>query len=266
MAIVSDLSRLFCVAATAAAALLALQAHAAPVSGQGTWETTLQGRELDGNVANGFEAYYDTALDITWLADANFAKTSGYTSLVNGGVSPGLVYDNAAKWTTGQMGWGAAKVWAATLNVNGITGWREPTLVDVGYDGCSRFTYSGSDTDCGFNTDTKLSEMAHLWYVTLGNTAFAPPNLWGTGLANTGPFVNLLGTYYWTDADVWLSPMNAWAFNLGSGIQIETPKERMQPAWAVHPGDVGAVPEPESYALLLAGLVTVLGVRGRQLR
>ena len=52
-------------------------ANAASVSGQGTWKTTLQGRDLDGNLFT-IEAYYDTALNITWLADANYAKTSGY--------------------------------------------------------------------------------------------------------------------------------------------------------------------------------------------
>ncbi len=51
--------------------------NAAAISGQGTWETTLLGRDLDGNDAT-FEAYYDTVLDITWLADANYAQTSGY--------------------------------------------------------------------------------------------------------------------------------------------------------------------------------------------
>lgn len=43
--------------------------HAISISGQGTWETTLQGRDLDGNL-NTFKAYYDTVLNITWLADA----------------------------------------------------------------------------------------------------------------------------------------------------------------------------------------------------
>src|SRR5690349_11799993 len=47
---------------------------ASPVSGQGTWESELQARDInsDGLV----DAYYDTALNLTWLADANFAKTS----------------------------------------------------------------------------------------------------------------------------------------------------------------------------------------------
>ena len=45
-------------------------AQAAGVSGQGTWETTLQARDInhDGTV----DAYYDSELHITWLTDANF--------------------------------------------------------------------------------------------------------------------------------------------------------------------------------------------------
>ena len=56
----------------------AAPAGAAVVSGLGTWATTLLGRDLDGDLTNGFEAYYDTVLDITWLADAHYALTSGY--------------------------------------------------------------------------------------------------------------------------------------------------------------------------------------------
>src|SRR3989344_1507399 len=81
-------------------------AHAAAVSGQGTWETTLQGRDLDGNLST-FEAYYDTALNITWLADANYAGTT--------------------------MDWTTANAWVAALNPYGscITGWRLPTVSPV---------------------------------------------------------------------------------------------------------------------------------------
>lgn len=89
--------------AALAVAVAAPQAQAAAVSGQGTWETTLQGRDLDGSAANGFEAYYDTVLNITWLADASYAKTSGYDA-------------------DGLLSWDAAKTWAAQLNINGVTG------------------------------------------------------------------------------------------------------------------------------------------------
>lgn len=52
-------------------------AFAAGVIGQWTWETTLQARDLDGNPST-IEAYCDTTLGITWLADANFAQASGF--------------------------------------------------------------------------------------------------------------------------------------------------------------------------------------------
>ena len=39
------------------------------VPGQGTWETTLQARNLDGDTTT--DAFYDTALSITWLRNAN---------------------------------------------------------------------------------------------------------------------------------------------------------------------------------------------------
>ena len=44
--------------------ILSSSTHAMGISGQGTWETTLESRDLDGNVAT-IEAYYDTALNIT---------------------------------------------------------------------------------------------------------------------------------------------------------------------------------------------------------
>jgi hypothetical protein len=69
-------------AALAAAGLVA----AAPVAGAGTWETTLQARDLDGD--GGADAYYDTTLDISWLADAAFV----------GQVS----FDDAAAWAGSQ--------------------------------------------------------------------------------------------------------------------------------------------------------------------
>jgi hypothetical protein len=42
--------------------------QAAPVGGQGTWETTLEGRLETAPRSGVFLAYYDTVLDITWAA------------------------------------------------------------------------------------------------------------------------------------------------------------------------------------------------------
>lgn len=54
-----------------------------------------------------YQAYYDDVADLTWLADANYAQTSGVDA-------------------DGRMGWTSAKNWAAGLNIGGVTGWRLP--------------------------------------------------------------------------------------------------------------------------------------------
>lgn len=214
-------------------------ANAAAVSGQGTWETTLQGRDLDGD-ASTYEAYYDTALNITWLADASYAKTSGYNE-------DGLMY------------WFTAQAWAANLNVNGVTGWRLPSLVDTGAAGCDG---GSSGADCGENVNTSTSEMAHLLYVTLGNKAFydaagyGPQSGWG--LTNTGPFKNVKADNYWIGVGYAPYAGYAWYFNTYALVQGFSPQNGLLMAWAVHPGDVAAVPEPESLALMGVGLAALM--------
>lgn len=220
-------------------------ANAAAVSGQGTWETTLKGRDLDGNAAT-FEAYYDTALNITWLADANYAKTSGYDA-------------------DGNMNWDEAKTWADDVVVGAYSDWRLPTMVDVGNIGCTNFTGGGgANTDCGYNIDTGLSEMAHMYYVTLGNKApFAPGKTGvvtqpGGGLRNTGPFSNLQSDYYWSGVEYAEDTDLAWYFRTEGGGQYGYYKAMGMYAWAVRSGDVAAVPEPESLALMGVGLAALM--------
>ena len=52
---------------------------------------------------------YDTVNNITWLADMNYAKTSGFDS-------------------DGLMTWTDAKAWAENLSFGGFDDWRLPTL------------------------------------------------------------------------------------------------------------------------------------------
>ncbi len=217
-------------------------AHAASVSGQGTWETTLQGRDLDGNLAT-FEAYYDTVLDITWLANANYAGTT--------------------------MNWTTANSWAAGLNFNSITGWRLPTVTDTGTPGCNP-AYTG--TDCGYNVDTSTSEMAHMFYTTLGNKALydtsggGPQPGWG--LTNTGPFSNVQSSYYWSATEYAPSTGSAWYFSTNYGNQNWANKTFSYYAWAVHSGDVGAptVPVPAAVWLFGSGLLGLIGIARRKAR
>ncbi len=57
----------------------------------GAAQASLQGRDADGNAANGFEAYYDNVLGITWLADANHAYSSGQAA-GSFGATAGIVF------------------------------------------------------------------------------------------------------------------------------------------------------------------------------
>ncbi len=241
----------------AASAVSAFAADVA-VPGMGTWETTLQGRDLDGNIANGFEAYYDTDLKITWLTDANYAGTIGY-------VSPSYNVDGG--WMTYDEGVELAK----TLSINGITGWRGPQLKDLGAPGCAGYANSG--TDCGYNVDPSSSEIVHLFSVTLGNHSVANPD--GTerptgtyGLINSGPFKNIQTFGYGLFTPYAADSKKIWAFQPSSGIQVALGRESAGFAWFVHDGDIGtaAVPEPTSAALMLLGLAGIGALAARRKR
>jgi hypothetical protein len=170
-------------------AFVSSTSHAAPVSGQGTWETTLQGRDLDNNPAT-FEAYYDTDLNITWLANANVA---------------GDVFKNLPETNT----------LVAGLDINGVTGWRLP-IINPGHSADTPSTIGDLD-----------SEFGHMYFVTLGNLGFCDPNFPrtstgcieqpGWGLSNTGPFSNLLAEYYWFDTELVVNPDDQWCFSFNNG-------------------------------------------------
>lgn len=214
--------------------------HALPISGQGTWEAMLQARDLDGNLATA-EAYYDTMLGITWLADADYAATL-------------MTWDTASSWVTNLDPYGS-----------GISGWRLPTVMDTGGTGCN-FALSG--TDCGYNVDVTTGEMAHMFYTILGDPARYDSlgneqSVWG--LTNTGPFSNI-GGYYWSGTeylpgDPYTYPgANVWDFDFGTGEQGAGAKSLYGSAWAVHSGDVGAATVPVPAALWLFG--SALGLMG----
>ncbi len=217
----------------------------------GSAHAALQGRDLNGSLGS-FEAYYDTDRDITWLADANYAKTSGYVEY-------------------GVMGWADANTWAANLSlvdaVNNLTydNWRLPTVVDTGTPGCN-FAFTG--TDCGYNVDTATGEMAHLFYNVLGNKAYydtAGNPQSGGGLTNTGPFTNFQPYGYWSATYEPNTLNSAWDFDFGSGYQGVVYDSYVTYALAVSSGDVGAVPEADTWAMLLAGLALV-GAAARRRR
>ena len=239
-----------------------------------TAHAALQGRDLNGSPGS-FEAYYDTTLNITWLANANLAQTTTFG--VSG--SNGL----------GRMEWDTAVAWIAAMNSAnylGISSWRLPKMVDIGNNGCtvnSLVSYNGGD--CGYNvvsTGPQASETASLFYDTLGNLAFyttsGTPNPSCVGCPkwqNTAPFVNLgASNFYWygqetttdsTGIDYGSPAFYAWYFGPSGAQRPQDKTGSFYNAWAVVDGDVSVVPVPAA-VWLFGSAMGVLGIaRRRQL-
>jgi len=256
--------------------LLTFNVNAASISGQGTWETTLQGRDLDGNLTT-TEAYYDTVLGITWMADTKLIGSNSF------GLSYGTELDtsNPARQeilSDGRATWDGAMYWLGEMNsanYGGTDQWRLPTMVDTGISGCN-LAYTG--TDCGWNVQTGTaattiySEMAGMFYDTLGNlsrrdTSGIAPQL-GWGLTNTGPFDNIHANftnpkYYWTGLEYELDTNDAWNIGFSDGLQYHNDKVYESYVWVVHSGDVGidttVVPVPAAVWLFGSGLLGLIG-------
>lgn len=214
---------------SALSAAIASSAHAA-----------LQGRNVDGNMANGYEAFYDTTLDITWLADPNFGETS-----------------NALPATGSWWSW--SKNWAESLNYFGATEWRLPRVQS------KISTGTPADFQVGFGAGVSKSELGHMFYVNLqlppgGSTVpdiVAIPGLPGESIKN------FRAQLYWTEDVYAPNPALAWALWTSSpfvGSQAFLGKVFPGGAWAVHDGDVfarpaiPAVPEPSAIWMMLAGI------------
>ncbi len=135
----------------------------------------------------------------------------------------------------GAQDWDTQVAWAANFSFGGYDDWRLPT----------------TDTSCS-NGDCTSSEMGHLYYVELGNALSASP-------INTGGFQNVQGRY-WSGTPSPSNSNDAYLFFFAiapflNGLQVEGGKLTSPSfALAVRPGDVLAVPEPQTAAMLMLGL------------
>jgi hypothetical protein len=222
-------------------------ASATGMPGVGTWESTLQPRDIDHD--GSIDAYYDTALNITWL------------DLELPGSTP--------------LNWYSASSTAATFSIFGVTGWRLPRTYDDINVGGPGPDFGYYNTDAGYNVNPNTSELAFLFHITLGNSSEWDAN--GTfhnefGLNNTGPF-RFLRTGSWSETIVQPGPNHpydtsyAWGFDIEDGFQNVYNRSGALMYWQlVRDGDIAsAVPEPSTNLLLALGLIT-LGAKARNRR
>lgn len=174
---------------------------------------------------------YDDVLNVTWMQDAGYSRTAGYSE---------------------RMNWADANAFAAGVqyrdNVRGVTwdNWRLPTTVNA----------PGS---VGWDTTGLSSELAYMYYVNLGYAAnysfdrFDP----APTSDNYNPFINLAYRGFWsgTGSD-YLD--RAWGLHFHFGAQQLNGVNDGLRVWLLRDGDVAAsVPEPGTLALfgfVLAGL------------
>jgi hypothetical protein len=233
-------------------------AQAVAVPGQGTWETTLQARDLDGNMANGAEAYYDSFQNITWLADANYLKTSN-SSLANAdGKAPMLIGSSTTPWRTITA---YNKDWSLpNAPLIGVP-YKDPTCPSyLSYVTCyDKIRYEVNQND------VKDSHLKILFEKILGNKAADG----SYALTNTGPFLNVksdayLTNIYYNNPDNQYWP-DTYTYSTATGSYARS--SYAAPAYAMFNtvGDFGApIPEASTWAMTMLGLVGVMLVRARK--
>jgi hypothetical protein len=202
-------------------------AHAAPVAGQGTWETTLQGRDFNSDGVA--DAFYDTSLDLTWM-----------------------------RQSLGPMTWdGAANQLAGFAPFGGLTNWRLP-ITQRTFD-FNPDPASGEMTHLWYITlgNTALFDpsgggpMAGGGLSNTGDFLDLQPNIYWTG---TQQSFNPNSGVYLFRAD--------YGYNTMFGSNPQDPGSDF--AIYVHAGDVGValVPEPQTLALVMAALCGLLAAGG----
>lgn len=191
---------------------------------------------------------YDTTRDITWLADMNYAQTSGHTGI---GVN-----------ANGTMTWDAATAWANNLVYGGFDDWRLPTSNPADTT-CDR-SVGNPQQYYGFNCTG--SELSGLFVTDLGNKAnesvLTQVGDTAEQIANLALFSNVQFSAYWYGTE-YVNSTGAWIFGTMEGGQTIDSKSVAWHAVAVRPGDVAfaAVPEPQTLALALMALGATAVVR-----
>jgi len=222
------------------AAALKLITAIRTLAGLGMLNLAIAGPAQGALIDRGNGLIYDSSLDITWLADANYASTSGYD-------------------LDGKMNWTDANTWAGQLSYGGFDDWRLPYNPNLDSSCDNSRNVGGVAIDFGFGCTG--SEYGHLFYVDLGGQVI-------TGLDINDPELSLFTNVrdgsdpldeYWASEISGVSYI-AHHFHFGDGYQRYYDTTVEMYAMAVRDGDVSAVPVPAAIWLFATGLLGLVSI------
>jgi len=218
---------------------------------------------------------YDDVRNITWLKNANYASVdlndTRVTDIIStvgtvdghqllpppdtfdpttGATIPSDFSRDAPNTYPGMMTWWGAKAWAQTLNFKGITGWRLPKLI----------------TKAGGTLSSELTELVNtenmgLFENYLQLPPSATPNQIDSWWLNDAPDPSNLSAAL-LDSNGF--PKAAFNISQRDSNPALNSKDIRIFAWAVHDGDVAAVPLPGAVWLLGSALLGLAGAIRRR--
>ncbi len=191
----------------------------------------------------GGQAYYDTDLNITWLANANLPATEAFgVSGIDQVTNPG----GTATWFVGQDWIAAMNASNGGLGYLGVNDWRLPKTIQPDSSCFQQFQPPGFDSQ-GYGINCTGSEMGHL------------ANVDGILAGSPSPFTNITASNYWSGTEYAPDTTQAWEIYMVAGNQSPFSKNAAGLyLWPVLDGDIAVVPAPPAVYLLATGIGAIV--------
>lgn len=249
---------------------------------------------LTSYTSDGKDLVYSSISDVTWTKDANLLGSmiaaNGYDAVVNAiiQVTPTVAslpnYDaptgeytlSQNDFVDGYVSWYGAVAFVNYLNSIQYAGsdrWKLPAAMVLDSSGCTPDTGSsicGHDAISQGNGANTGNELAELYFHELGGRSrqFINGMLYpGTGMPQTDTFDNEEhNPAFATSTEVAANGNLNYYFDTRNGMQLSYLKggADLYYAWAITPGLITAVPEPESVGMLMAGLSVISWIQRRR--